>query len=73
MAKVDTAHMVKMMQPTCGGCGHYCPAEGDWGHCKAGPPGAQMLNDENSEPYLVTFWPQVDRDELACGAFKPGN
>ena len=60
-----------VLKPTCGDCRHFQREGGeDWGFCKANPPQAQMMEDQNGDAYQVTFWPQIDAAETACGVFK---
>ncbi len=72
MKTVSAAQMVRMMKPSCADCASFQREDGDWGLCKARPPLAQMMIDDNGEPYQVTYWPQVDEAESVCGEFKAG-
>lgn len=59
-------------KPTCGACMHYQAVEDDWGSCKHSPPQSAMLEDDNGDTYQVTFWPQLDREEIGCSQFRGG-
>ena len=71
--RLSVAEAFSTVPATCGDCAHWKRVEEDWGNCKEDSPKAEMLADENGDTYQVTFWPQVDRTESACGKWKAAN